>query len=62
MLSVESHSGLHLRALRSAPELKSRIGCLTDVPPRHPYNGISVIISYATEGKKTQKNLIGDLA
>ena len=30
LLSAEQNMGLHLRTLRSRPEPKSRVGCLTD--------------------------------
>lgn len=39
--SVESGVGLYSRTFRSWPELKSRVCCLTNWPPRHPKNKIN---------------------
>lgn len=40
LLSVEPNEGLNLSTLRSSPELKSRVRCLIDWPPRSPYRNI----------------------
>ena len=37
-LIMEPEAELDLMTLRSQPELKPRVGCLTDVPPRCPKN------------------------